>query len=123
MAQQMTPSQSSQPTDALRAITHCPWCEQAFKDLEVYLLAEQESLQLYHFQCQSCQVNILALVSLAGLVVTSVGVVSDLEREDVQFFLQSTPIQVDDVIQLHQLLGQAQHIRQFKTINPLKEQE
>lgn len=123
MAQELTPSHSSQPTDALQAITHCPWCEQAFKNLQVSLLAEQDSRQLFHFQCQNCQVNIVALISLAGLVVTSVGVVSDLEREDVHFFLQSQPVQVDEVIQLHQLLGQTQHIRQFKTINPIREPE
>lgn len=116
MALELTPSQPSQPTDALRAITQCPWCEQQFKDLQVYLLAEQESLQLFHFQCQSCQVNILAVVSIAGLVVTSVGVVSDLERADVHSFLHNRPLQADDVLQLHQILGQPQHVRQFKTI-------
>lgn len=123
MAEQLIPSHSSQPTDALRAITHCPWCEQAFKDLEVYLVVERESLQLYHFQCQSCQVNILALVSVAELMVTSIGVVSDLEREDVPGFLQARPIQADDVLELHQLLDQDQHVRPFKFIYPLKEQE
>lgn len=119
MALELTPFQPSQPTDALRAITHCPWCEQPFKDLQVSLLAEHDSLQLFHFQCQSCQVNILALVSVAGLVVTSVGVVSDLERTDVQSFLQAKPIQPDDVLKLHQALAQPKHIRQFKTIKPV----
>lgn len=114
MAQDMN---SFQPSDALRALTHCPWCEHQFKDLQVYLVAEQDTLQLFHFECASCQTNILAVVSLSGKSVTSIGVMSDLARSDAHRLLQVRRIQEDDVIQLHQLLRRPEFIRQFKTIN------
>ncbi|MEK7539917.1 MAG: hypothetical protein AAB558_01585 [Patescibacteria group bacterium] len=108
---------SFQPSDTLRSLTHCPWCEHQFQDLQVYLVAEQESLQLFHFECASCQTNILAVVSLSGMAVASVGVMSDLTRGDVHRLLQAQRIQEDDVIQLHQLLGRPDCLRLFKTIN------
>lgn len=112
-----TDMDSFQPSDALRALTHCPWCELQFQDLRVYLLAEQNTLQLFHFECAACRMNILAAVLLSGKVITSVGVISDLARLDAQRMIQSRPVQEDDVIQLHQLLQRPDLIRQFKTIN------
>lgn len=108
---------SFQPSDTLRSLTHCPWCERQFQDLQVYLVAEQEYYQLFHFECASCQTNILAVVSLSGMAVTSVGVVSDLARTDARRLLQAQRIQEDDVIQLHQLLSSPDCLRLFKTIN------
>lgn len=108
----------SQPSaDALRLITHCPWCEEQFQDLKVHLVAEQDSLQLFHFQCQACQLFILAAIALNGLIMTSIGMISDLGRLDVLRTLQVPPLQTDDVIELHQLLSEVDLVRQLKTIN------
>lgn len=108
---------SFQPSDTLKALTHCPWCEHQFKDPQIYLVAERDSLQLFHFECSSCQTNILAAVSLNGMSVTSVGVISDLGQGDVHRLLEAQQIQADDVIQLHQLLDRPDFVCKFKTIN------
>lgn len=110
----------SKPLDTLRAITHCPWCEQQFKDLQVSVVAEQDHMQLLHFQCQACHAYVLAAISFSGMVITSVGVVSDLDRPEVQKSFRSQPVQADEILSFHHQLTNypRSFTEQFKTIKP-----
>lgn len=91
--------------DALRAITYCPWCEKRFHHLQVHVIAEQANHQLLHFQCQECSSYVLVAVSINGTVVSSLGLISDLGREDIRRLLGLPQLQEDDVLQLHGLLN------------------
>lgn len=73
------------------------------------ILEEREDAHLVHTVCRKCSSSIVALVLTGGLGISSVGLVTDLNGQEVLKFRALAPIGADDVIDAHQLLHSEQN--------------
>lgn len=86
-------------------LAHCPLCQVAYEKQGVRLLGERGATRLFHCTCNACGHSILAVILEAQGSVSSVGMVTDLEVQDVLRFRELEPLTDDDCIATHRVLS------------------
>jgi len=87
-----------------RLISECPLCNASFFPEEVAVISEDNRTQLLHATCNQCSSSVVILLLLGDTGIGSVGLITDLTREDVVRFKRGDLIDADDVLGLHQVL-------------------
>lgn len=95
--------------ESLRLVSFCPICNTHYNPLTAQILEEREDAHLVHAVCRKCGSSIVALVLTGGLGISSVGLVTDLNGQEVLKFRNVGAIQPDDVIEAHRLLHTEQN--------------
>ena len=90
--------------ESLRLVSFCPICNTHYNPLTAQILEEREDAHLVHAVCRKCDSSIVALVLTGGLGISSVGLVTDLNGQEVLKFRNVGAIHANDVIEAHQLL-------------------
>ena len=72
--------------------------------MEARVLEENERASLIYIKCRKCQSSILALILSNPLGVSSVGLVTDLNPEEVMKYRLTDDIVEDDALESYQLL-------------------
>lgn len=85
----------------LRVLTACPFCNTTYSLRAARVLAQKDDAHLVHIECRSCGGSIVALILAGGLGAQSVGVVTDLSREEVVKYSGANSVSVDDILALH----------------------
>ncbi|PKL72736.1 hypothetical protein CVV26_00550 [Candidatus Kuenenbacteria bacterium HGW-Kuenenbacteria-1] len=88
--------------EVLKKISFCPICNEHHKLIEVKILEEKGNKHLIYSKCKKCYSSIVSLVTTDNLGVNSVGLVTDLIESDVLKFKNSSIVNNDDVILVHQ---------------------
>lgn len=88
----------------LRVLTACPFCSTSYSIRAARVLAEKDDAHVVHIECRNCGGSIVALILSGGVGMQSVGVVTDLNREEVVKYSGSERLSADDILDLHQLL-------------------
>lgn len=93
----------------LRVLTACPFCSVSYSLRAARVLAQRDDAHLVHIECRNCGGSIVALI-LGGAGAQSIGVVTDLTRDEVEKYSTSSSVGADDVVALYDLLRhEAQH--------------
>ncbi|MBI4089942.1 MAG: hypothetical protein HY421_00900 [Candidatus Kerfeldbacteria bacterium] len=88
----------------LRVLTACPFCNTSYTVRAARVLAQKDDAHVVHIECRNCGGSIVALILAGNLGAQSVGVVTDLTRDEVARFSGAAPVNVDDVLGLHHQL-------------------
>lgn len=88
----------------LRVLTACPFCNTSYTVRAARVLAQKDDAHVVHIECRNCGGSIVALILAGNLGAQSVGVVTDLTRDEVAQYSAATPVNADDVLGLHHLL-------------------
>lgn len=91
--------------DNTTLITHCPVCNLRYDPLEAKILDENESAHLVYIKCRHCQSAVLAVIISSSLGISSIGLITDLNSDDVMKFRSEGSVSCDDVIEAHQFLN------------------
>lgn len=91
--------------EGVKLISYCPVCEASYNPQEARVIGEKEDSHLLHIRCGSCANAIIALVLISAVGVSSVGLVTDLSFDEVNYFREASAITTDDVIDTHDLLN------------------
>lgn len=91
-------------------VTHCPVCNFRFDPIEAKIIEEGKKVHLVHITCRHCQSAIMALIIASGLGISSVGLITDLNIEDILKFKNKPAITSDDVINFHQFINKKEKI-------------
>lgn len=91
-------------SDGALLMTACPACATAYELEDTLVLHELEGAHLLHLQCGKCGNAVLAMVIVSSVGVSSVGVMTDLSRDDAQKFLEAPSVDSDDVLAAHAFL-------------------
>jgi hypothetical protein len=83
---------------ALKFISKCPLCEEVYDQKRASLFAEQNSAYLVHISCTKCESNFVAMILTMGQGLSSVGMVTDLNLEDVKRLYQAEPITLNEAL-------------------------
>jgi len=87
--------------EALKFISQCPVCGEAYVTEQAKLYAKKENANLVHISCLKCRSNFIAMVLVMGQGLSTIGMVSDLMFEDAKRIHGFTPIKIDDIIEAH----------------------
>jgi hypothetical protein len=89
----------------LRVLTACPFCNTHYSIRAARVLAQKDDAHVVHIECRHCGGSIVALVLAGGGVgLQSVGVVTDLTRDEVVRFSGSPAVSSDDTLDMHEFL-------------------
>ncbi|MBU1164954.1 hypothetical protein KKA15_05360 [Patescibacteria group bacterium] len=90
--------------ESIKIISFCPVCNAKYNPVEAKVLEEKEEAHLLHITCKKCQSNVVALILTSNLGISSMGIVTDLNSEDVLKFKSSKAVDADDVINIYKIL-------------------
>lgn len=85
--------------EALKIISRCPICSANYETDRAKLLAKSEAAGLVHITCQQCASSFVAMILVLGHGLSSVGMVTDLNYEDVKRLHRSAPFTIDEAIE------------------------
>lgn len=90
---------------ALQSITdQCVHCGEVGSLLDIQEVEKGRDAELLHVKCQECRGALLVLLFTAGPLVNSVGLITDLSKDDALTMQGAKPWQEDDLFALHEAL-------------------
>ena len=90
--------------DSLEHLTKCPLCDKKYQYGKTLLLEEAEDRTTFHLTCDSCKTAILVFVSAGKLGIVSIGMITDLSREEAKKLFGQEAVTANQVIEVHQFL-------------------
>lgn len=91
--------------DNLKVVSYCPICNSRHNPMAAKVIEERSEYNLIYIKCRNCQSAVLAVVSFNNFGLASVGLVTDLQDNEVIKFRSASTVSCDDVINLHKLLA------------------
>lgn len=91
--------------EELKLVAKCPLCEASYNPLSAKLLDQRDGAYLLHLRCQKCETAVVATVVTGAVGISSLCLVTDLMSEDVKKFQDASPIQLDEVLDIHESLA------------------
>lgn len=90
--------------DHLKPLAHCPVCNKEYDPVKALLLEEGESHTVLHITCPACGISNVVLISATQWGVVSMGVLTDLEKEEATGLFRGEAVSSDQVIEVHNFL-------------------
>lgn len=83
----------------------CPFCQAKFGDNDALVILKENESTLLHVDCKFCKSSvILNVIEKRGDYITTVGIMSDLIKDDILRFKNKPEISYEEVIELHKFL-------------------
>jgi hypothetical protein len=103
----------NKPNESLKLVSFCPVCREKYNPFEAKVIEENNSAHLLHVKCSNCQAAILALIMTSGMGVSSVGLVTDLNGNEIRRFIGGKKVDSDDVLSLYSLIKEDNFEKDF----------
>lgn len=84
----------------------CPLCEHNFEDRHVRMVDQVKGSQTLHITCPGCVSHFVMMLAISDAGVGLIGMMSDLDFEDIQRVSQREPMSDDDLLSFYQQLDQ-----------------
>ncbi len=91
----------------------CPSCQNTVMHTAEQLLRSRGTMTLAYGLCASCRTPVFTLMVGHGVVHTSVGVCTDLQRAEIEKFWSTSSPTENDILSLHERLNEKQSTRYF----------
>lgn len=91
-------------TSDYKILKQCPLCETQYTERSVKIIEQKAESELVHMTCIHCKHAILACIVKSRHGVSSVGMLTDLQVEDVQRLHKKSPLHDNDVLDFHTTL-------------------
>lgn len=88
----------------LKIVSRCPICNSKYSAARIEVIEKQNEVHLVCIKCQKCQATVVAVILANPFGISSVGLVTDLDSQDIRKFKNQSAVSFDDVLDLHQLL-------------------
>ena len=84
----------------LKFVSPCPICKVQFDEKNIAVLRKEGSTSLLHIDCGNCESSlIMTLIKNNAGIVTNVGILTDLKKDDFKRFNDLPAITVDEVLE------------------------
>lgn len=87
-----------------KLIDSCVHCSANGQQLDMHTINRSMDSELVHIRCASCQGALVALLFTTGPLINSVGLITDLSRDDVSRFQEADALTEDDLLGIHRML-------------------
>ena len=101
------------PFKPLKIISECPVCHERRSAPQVQFINDCPEGNLLYVQCANCASRLVVLVSFVTGGMNLLGVLTDLESNEIKKFSERGPLKADDVLELNQALGQKDFIKKL----------
>lgn len=92
------------PLNNLENLAKCPICSKKYGQNKILLLEDESNRTTLHVTCENCKVSSLVFISSGKLGVVSLGMLTDLTREEARIIFKEEAISTDQVIEVHEYL-------------------
>lgn len=92
----------------MKLMQQCPLCDAVYEPLEIKVVDERENMHLVHVTCQQCAHSVVALITNQPQGLSSMGLITDAEPEDLQHLKTVDTVSWDDCIAVHNFLKEDQ---------------
>ncbi|MEX2145190.1 MAG: hypothetical protein WD712_02325 [Candidatus Spechtbacterales bacterium] len=83
----------------------CPSCEAGFGSRDASVINKKSDLSQIYAQCPNCKSSVSVFVFRSNIgFITTVGILTDMQKEDILRLKKAKPITADDVLELHKFL-------------------
>lgn len=89
----------------LKHLTKCPLCKAKYSHSQASVLEESDVRTVFHLTCSKCNSAVLAFVSDSQQGIVSLGVATDLTRQEAKEILGSKPIDSEQVLRVYENLN------------------
>lgn len=91
--------------EARHFLGHCHQCNAPYSSKQAKVIRRGNGVTYLHVDCAECQASILLAMMVGSLgLVTTIGLPTDLTKEDLERFADAPAITHDDVLALHKML-------------------
>ena len=88
----------------LDLMLNCSVCASALEERDIILIDEKETKTIFHTTCQKCLTSALIFLSRAEKGMISVGMITDLNRNEARGMFNRKAISADEVIEVYRLM-------------------
>lgn len=85
-------------------ISRCPLCNASYRMEDAQVVETTDESSMVYVECSRCKSSIVAVVAMSGMGMVSLGMVTDMNREDVERFRASPSMTGNELLEMIQLL-------------------
>lgn len=85
-------------------VSRCPLCNAGYRMEDAYTLESTEDASMIFIECKRCKSSIVAIVAMSGMGIVSLGMVTDMTREDIERFRAAPVLGSNELLEMIQLL-------------------
>ena len=97
-------SKSNPIQDQIKIMQQCPVCQGKYSTKQAKVVEERGEANLVHITCPHCSNSMIAVIVVSDLGMSSVGMLTDLNEEDVKRLRNKEIITEDELFGFHTLL-------------------
>ncbi len=98
--------------NSLKFLSDCPVCHRKQFPADIRLLEELEDSHLLHVKCKVCESNLVVMVTMGEQGMNLVGILTDLNSEEVESISSRGILKADDIMDLHIALHKKDFIKE-----------
>ena len=98
-------------------LSKCSFCDSDFRAEDLTLLSENEQKTTWHVTCSKCFSSAIFILSSNPSGVIGLGVITDLDKNEVKEKFLKRAVNADEVIDMHQLVSSGNFIELIKSNN------
>jgi hypothetical protein len=84
---------------------NCSFCGKTFNDEKIVLVYKENAKTIFHITCSRCKTSTLVMMSENQKGLVGVGVLTDLDKEEVAEKIKSGAISSDEIIDTYRFLN------------------
>ncbi len=85
-------------------ISRCPLCNANYRMDDAQVVETSDESSMVYVECPRCRSSIVALVAMSGMGMVSLGMVTDMNREDVERFHAAAGMSSNELLDIIQVL-------------------
>ena len=89
----------------IRNLTRCSVCKAKYNHSQTIILKEDADRKIFYSTCNKCGTAMLTFVSEGQRGLVSVGMISDLTRQEIGVLFEKQPIKIDSVLDVYRELN------------------
>ncbi len=90
--------------EAGHIVSRCPLCNASYRMEDAQVVETNEDSSMVYVECARCKSSIVAVVAMSGMGMVSLGMVTDMTREDVERFRAAPSMSGNELLEMIQLL-------------------
>ena len=93
------------PGPDYKFLGNCPICNKKFSSSDASCIEGEEDMRVLYVECKKCASSVvLGVVKNVPGLVTTVGMLTDMNKEDIERMRNLSPLTADDVLEMHAYL-------------------
>jgi len=85
-------------------LSRCSFCGNELEQNDLTILEEQDRGTMFHISCSRCGTSLISILSSNQTGIVSLGIATDLDRDEVKNKFSKKTISADEVIDVHEFI-------------------